>query len=56
MNKIIVQTIAGFITLMLIWESVFSARRSLTFGSGGFIWAYGRPCVIPITLYLFNTI
>jgi protein-S-isoprenylcysteine O-methyltransferase Ste14 len=55
MNKIIVQTIAGFITLMLILAiCLFLPAGSLNFWQAWVYLGVWAVCVIPITLYLFK--
>lgn len=55
MNKIAVQTIAGFITLMLILGiCMFLPAGSLGFWQGWVYLGVWAACVIPITLYLFK--
>ena len=55
MNKIVVQTIAGFITLMLILGiCMFLPAGSLNFWQAWIYLGVWAACVIPITLYLFR--
>src|SRR5512135_245246 len=55
MNKIAVQTIAGFITLMLILGiCMFLPAGSFNFWEAWLYLVVWAACVIPITLYLFK--